>query len=96
MSRQARPWWFIATLTVFGIWLIGAHISQISNIWVSLNLIVPAGKPHLFTLPLAHPAVGVDLHTLSSLAGLLLIASAITTWISYLHRAPITAAAQEN
>ncbi|OHU47222.1 hypothetical protein BKG82_26570 [Mycobacteroides chelonae] len=96
MSKPQRPWWFIATLAVLGIWLVGAHISQISNIWVSLNLIVPAGKPHLFTLPLAHPAVGVDLRTLTSLAGLAMIASAIATWISYLHRAPITSEPQEN
>lgn len=76
--------WLIAPASTTVIWLIGAYIPALSNIWVTLNVLVPAGAPRRMTFPLAYPAVGIDGHTTASLIGLLLIIGATTRWISYL------------
>lgn len=76
--------WLIAPAATTVIWLFGAYIPALSNIWVMLNVLVPAGHPRLMTFPLAYPAVGIDGHTMASLIGLLLIIGATTRWISYL------------
>jgi hypothetical protein len=74
---------FVAVLCV----LCGAYIPSVSNLLVEWNLIVPAGKPQLVTLPFAYPAVGVDIQTLASLTGLLLFICAIHRWITYIEHA---------
>lgn len=76
--------WLTAPAATTVIWLFGAYIPALSNIWVMLNVLVPAGHPRLMTFPLAYPAVGIDGHTMASLIGLLLIIGATTRWISYL------------
>ena len=67
-------------------WALGAYIPAISNVWVYLNILTPAGQTNLADIPFAYPAVGIDGSTLCSLAGIVVTAAAITTWISYLER----------
>ncbi|KMO82600.1 hypothetical protein [Mycolicibacterium chlorophenolicum] len=83
-TRKARRWWLIAATLSIVAWFLGAYLSPVSNLWVWLNLLTPAGHPHLTVLPLAYPAVGIDGHTLTSLFGLVLVIGAATRWISYL------------
>jgi hypothetical protein len=83
-TRKARRWWLIAAILTVVAWFLGAYLSPVSNLWVWLNLLTPAGHPHLTVLPLAYPAVGVDGHTLISLFGLVFVIAAATRWISYL------------
>lgn len=86
MKLSRAPLWLITTLAALLIWFIGAYMPALSNIWVQLNILAPAGKPHLFTFPLAYPAIGIDLHTLLSLIGAVLMLCAVATWFSYLER----------
>jgi hypothetical protein len=81
-----RAWWLFAVLATVLVWLIGAYVPALSNFWVELNLITPAGRPHLAVLPLDYPAVGIDVHTLCSLSGVVVIVAAVTRWISYFER----------
>lgn len=83
-TRKVRRWWLIAAMLTVVAWFLGAYLSPVSNLWVWLNLLTPAGHPHLTVLPLAYPAVGVDGHTLTSLFGLVFVIAAATRWISYL------------
>ncbi len=76
--------WRTAVLAAAIIWLIGSYLPSISNYWAQLNLIAPAGQTHLLTLPLAFPKVGVDLSTLCSLLGALIIIGAVVRWFTYL------------
>ncbi|SIE17714.1 hypothetical protein [Mycobacteroides abscessus] len=86
LTNSKTPW-LKPVLILTLVWLVGAHISAISNVWVRMNLIVPAGKAHIITFSYAQPAVGVDGHTLLSLAGLLLVAAVIVTWFAMIERA---------
>lgn len=73
-------------MTASAMWLIGAYIPALSNAWVDLNVLTPAGRPHRLTFPFAYPAVGIDGHALCSLIGLLLVIGALTRWVTYLER----------
>lgn len=86
MKLRRVPLWLITTIAALLIWFIGSYMPAVSNIWVQLNILAPAGKSHLLTFPLAYPAIGVDLHTLLSLLGAILVLCAAATWISYLER----------
>ena len=86
-EASRAPTWARAMVFTLGLWIIGAYLPQLSSFWVQLNVLVGAGKPHLFTLPLAYPAVGIDLHTLASLSGLLLVIGAATRWLTYIEHA---------
>lgn len=81
-----RHGWLIAPAISTVIWLIGAYVPAVSNIWVMLNVLVPAGQPRRMTFLYAYPAVGIDGNTVASLFGLLLIIGATTRWFSYLER----------
>lgn len=83
-TGKGRRWWLVAVVIIVVAWFLGAYLSPVSNLWVWLNLLTPAGRPHLTTLPLAYPAVGVDGHTLMSLFGLVLLVAAAVRWVSYL------------
>ena len=83
-TPKARRWWLITAVLTAVAWFLGAYLSPVSNLWVWLNLLTPAGHPHLTVLPLAYPAVGIDGHTLVSLLGLVLVIAAATRWLSYL------------
>lgn len=84
--RGGRPWWLVAVIAALAVWFIGSYLPAVSNLWVSINILAPAGQRHLLTFPLAYPAVGVDLHTLLSLIGLLIILCAALRWVTYLER----------
>lgn len=86
-GRRHRSWWLIAVVVATLIWLLGAYLPAVSNVWVALNVLTPAGQPDAATLPLAYPAVGVDPHTVVSLVGLLLIIGASVRWLTYLQKA---------
>jgi hypothetical protein len=93
-AAPRRHGWLIAPAITTVLWLIGAYIPAISNIWVMLNVLVPAGQPRRMTFLYAYPAVGIDGNTVASLFGLLLIIGATTRWLSYLERfTPPSAAA---
>lgn len=92
LKNSKTPWLRPVLVLTLG-WLVGAHISAISNIWVRMNLIVPAGQAHIVTFSYAQPAVGVDGHTLFSLAGLLMIVAVIATWFAMIERAGTVKAA---
>lgn len=85
-AAPRRHGWLIAPAICTVIWLIGAYIPAMSNIWVMLNILVPAGQPRRMTFLYAYPAVGIDGNTAASLFGLLLIIGATTRWLSYLER----------
>ncbi|MEB3022959.1 MULTISPECIES: hypothetical protein [Mycolicibacter] len=82
-----RPWWLGAVIVACVVWGLGAYFPAISNVWVLLNVLTPAGQPSLATFPLAYPAVGVDANTLVSLVGLLFVIGGTTRWITYLTKA---------
>lgn len=85
-ATSRRYGWLIAPAISTIVWLIGAYIPALSNIWVMLNVLVPAGQPRRMTFLGAYPAVGIDGNTIASLFGLLLIIGATTRWLSYLER----------
>ncbi len=85
-AKPRRHGWLIAPAISTVIWLIGAYIPALSNIWVMLNVLVPAGQPRRMTFLYAYPSVGIDGNTAASLFGLLLIIGATTRWFSYLER----------
>ncbi len=85
-APRSRRAWLVVTVAATILWFIGAYIPALSNIWVGLNVLAPAGQPHRITFPFAYPAVGVNGHTAASLLGLLLILGAITRWLTYLQR----------
>lgn len=81
-GRAAKPWLTAATIAAV-VWLLGCYVPSVSNIWAQLNIIAPAGTPHLISMPLAYPAVGISPHTLCSLLGVLLVLGALTRWATY-------------
>ena len=85
-AQQGRIWWLITAAATLLAWLVGAYLPPVANLWVELNLITPAGQPHLAAFPYDYPAVGIDGHTLCSLAGIVIMVAAVTRWISYLER----------
>jgi len=85
-ATPRRHGWLITPALCTAIWLAGAYMPALSNLWVTLNILVPAGHPRRMTFPLAYPAVGIDGNTIASLIGLLLLIAATTRWISYLER----------
>lgn len=87
VGRQNRRWWLLAVVGALVLWLLGAYLPAVSNVWVMLNVLTPAGQPGAATLPLAYPAVGVDPRTVVSLAGLLLVTGATVRWMTYLRKA---------
>ncbi|SIH22066.1 Uncharacterised protein [Mycobacteroides abscessus subsp. abscessus] len=93
-TPERRLWWIHTAGAVLLLWVIGAYVPAISNVWVTLNLVVPAGEPSMFTFPLAYPAVGADMNTLTSLAGLLLLICPTIAWFTYIERAAQPEAAQ--
>lgn len=84
-ARPRRRSWLLVTAAA-AVWILGAYIPTLSNLWVTLNILAPAGQPHAATFPMAYPPVGVDGHTLCSLLGLLLVLGAAVRWITYLER----------
>lgn len=86
-GRRHRRWWLIAVVAATLGWFLGAYLPAVSNVWVALNVLTPAGQPSAAALPLAYPAVGVDPHTVVSLLGLLLMIGASVRWLTYLQKA---------
>lgn len=86
LATRRKHGWLIAPAISAVIWFVGAYVPAVSNIWVMLNVLVPAGQPRRMTFLMAYPSVGIDGNTVASLFGLLLIIGATTRWISYLER----------
>lgn len=86
-GTRARPVWLVAVALALGVWLGGAYLPALSSVWVTLNILTPAGQPHIVGLPLAYPEVGIDGHTVVSLVGVLLIVGGVTRWATYLTKA---------
>lgn len=82
-SQPRSPAWRTAVVGALAVWAIGSYLPAVSNIWAQLNLIAPAGAAHLFTFPMAYPAVGADAATLCSLLGCLIILGAAVRWVTY-------------
>ncbi|WP_100514051.1 hypothetical protein [Mycobacteroides abscessus] len=82
---NTRRWSLIGPAAILVIWFLGAYLPWMSSNWVFLNVLVAAGKPQLFTLPLAYPAVGMDGHTISSLLGLMVCASVLCAVLAHIH-----------
>lgn len=82
---NTRRWSLIGPAAILVIWFLGAYLPWMSSNWVYLNVLVAAGKPQLFTLPLAYPAVGMDGQTLASLIGLMLCASVLCAVLAHVH-----------
>lgn len=74
----------VAFLAAF--WLVGCYIPTISNWWVRLGLLSPAGADHVFTFPAARPAVGMTVFTMASLFGALFLAFSGLHWLAYIRQ----------
>ena len=86
-GTRARPVWLVAVGLALGVWLAGAYLPALSSAWVTLNLLTAAGQPHIVSLPMAYPEVGIDGHTVVSLVGVLFIVGGVTRWATYLTKA---------
>lgn len=86
MSGRPAKWASVVVGFLAAFWLIGCYISTVSNWWVSLGLLAPAGADHVLTFPGARPAVGMTLPTIFSLLGLLALIYAGLRWFAYIRQ----------
>lgn len=86
MSGRPAKWASVVVGFLAAFWLVGCYISTVSNWWVSLGLLAPAGADHVLTFPGARPAVGMTLPTIFSLLGLLALVYAGLRWFAYIRQ----------